>query len=171
LGIEANFGVANLNKIGQDYSGDREVMQKMMMFQRVAQQAVVLSTMSDEQIAAAEAEEKAKQEKARQQQQAMQERGRQVQLAVSSMSQEEKDKVKEKMNAKWTTLMRLPQQDKMTYMSRLPDHDQIDFAMMSAIMMQEKMEVAALASAGRTAAGAGGGGRRDVAVTPTDKNN
>jgi hypothetical protein len=26
-----------------------------------------------------------------------------------------------------------------SYLSRLPDHDQIDFAMMSAIMMQEKL--------------------------------
>jgi hypothetical protein len=43
----------------------------------------------------------------------MQERANQVQLAVSTMSDEDKDKIKLKMNAKWTTLMRLPQQDKM----------------------------------------------------------
>ena len=37
LGCDANFGVSCLNKVGQDFAQDREVLQRMGNFQQAAQ--------------------------------------------------------------------------------------------------------------------------------------
>jgi len=151
MGLDPDFAVGQLNQMSSTHGKDREVMAKMQAFQEAAQRAVEMSQYSEEEAEVHEKElVKRKQQEALKQRK-LQERAVQVQNAVKTMSAEDKAQIKGRMARKWDTLMRLPQQERMVYLQRQPDSDQLDFTMMSALMMEEKIKEAAEANARRNA--------------------
>mmetsp|Transcript_4825 Transcript_4825/g.10230 ORF Transcript_4825/g.10230 Transcript_4825/m.10230 type:complete len:842 (+) Transcript_4825:35-2560(+) len=142
-GIKAAFGVSCLNSVGRDYAKDEEVLQKFMAFQRSCQQVVQMSTLSDSELAARQAEATEQQRKAQLKQAMYQQKMQAVQVAASEMTEQDTAKLKAKMLPRWTTLQRLDAPQRQTYLDRQPDGDQTDFLLLSVVMLREKQQQAA----------------------------
>lgn len=148
LGIQKDFGVSRLNCIGKDFANDREMHAKMQSLFQWAMKSVQQAKMSPEELREAELDKlrharMAMEKHMEQQRQGEQhkrevfEKVKQVQAAITKMSEEEKAEFVSRWQPKWDTLRRLPPKEQMEYMQRQSAEDQANFA---KINMMKQME-------------------------------
>jgi len=140
IGVERDFGVECLNQIPRTFPGDQALFQKLQSLEMSASKIVQEAKLSDEELEVRKQEEIRQAHEAIRAQEQQRQRMAEIQLAVDSMAQEERQALKAKMLPRWKTLMRLPQQERVKYLSRQAPSDQVDFSMMSLLLVKEANE-------------------------------